>query len=246
MIYLHKILPVFLLPTGLILGLLLLGLITRRRSPIWAALLLFWLCSTPLLSDRLIAAVEHHGHRLDPTSLPTADAIVVLSGMLKTVPGPDASGVSEWDQASDRFWGGLDLYRAGKAPRLIFTGGWVPWSPNTPPEGQQLQAIAQAQGIPSSAITVTGKVNNTAAEAQAITTLLPPNPTILLVTSAFHMPRAQHLFEQTGATVIPYPVDFYSRSPEPFNLLHLLPTANAFQHTELAWRELIGRAYYGV
>ncbi len=101
MIYLHKILPVFLLPTGLILGLLLLGLISRRRSPIWAALFLFWLCSTPLLSDRLIAAVEHHGHRLDPTSLPTAAAIVVLSGMLKTVPGPDASGVSEWGEGSD-------------------------------------------------------------------------------------------------------------------------------------------------
>ena len=243
MIYLHKILPVFLLPTGLILGLLLLGLISRRRSPIWAALLLFWLCSTPLLSDRLMAAVEQHGQRLDPSTMPKADAIVVLSGMLKTAPGPAA--ISEWTEASDRFWGGLALYHAGKAPRLIFTGGWVPWQPDIPPEGQQLQTLAQAQGIPPRAITTTGKVSNTAAEAQAVSTLLPPNPTLLLVTSAYHMPRAQHLFEQTGATVIPYPVDFYSSPPQPFNLLHLLPTANAFQQTELAWRELIGRAYYG-
>ncbi len=170
----------------------------------------------------------------------------MLSGNLKTVPGPNAPPSSERDQGSDRVGGGLALDRAGKAPRLIFTGGWVPWQPDTPPEGQQLHAIAQAQGIPPSAITVTGQVNNTAAEAQAVSTLLPPNPTILLVTSAFHMPRAQHLFEQTGATVIPYPVDFYSSSPQPFNLLHLLPTATAFQQTELAWRELIGRAYYGV
>ena len=166
--------------------------------------------------------------------------------MLKTVPGPNATPVSEWGEGSDRFWGGLDLYRAGKAPRLIFTGGWVPWQPDTPPEGQQLQAIAQAQGIPPSAITVTGQVNNTAAEAQAITPLLPPNPTILLVTSAFHMPRAQHLFQQTGATVIPYPVDFQTGPSQPFNPLTLLPSAGAFQQTEMAWRELIGRAYYGV
>jgi uncharacterized SAM-binding protein YcdF (DUF218 family) len=60
------------------------------------------------------------------------------------------------------------------------------------------------------------------------------------------MPRAQHLFEQTGATIIPYPVDFYRTAPQPFNPLHLLPNANAFQQTELAWREVIGRAYYGV
>jgi uncharacterized SAM-binding protein YcdF (DUF218 family) len=60
------------------------------------------------------------------------------------------------------------------------------------------------------------------------------------------MPRAQHLFEQTGATIIPYPVDFYRTTPQPFNPLHLLPSANAFQQTELAWREVIGRAYYGV
>jgi uncharacterized SAM-binding protein YcdF (DUF218 family) len=244
MIYLHKILPVFLLPTGLVLGLLLLGLISRRRSPIWAALLLFWLCSTPLLSDRLIAAVEQHGQRLDPGTMPRADAIVVLSGMLKTAPGPAA--ISEWGEASDRFWGGLDLYRAGKAPRLIFTGGWLPWQTQDLPEGERLRAIARAQGIPPSAITVTGKVNNTAAEAQAVTTLLPPNPTLLLVTSAFHMPRAQHLFQQTGATVIPYPVDFQTGPSQPFNPLTLLPSAGAFQQTEMAWRELIGRAYYGV
>ena len=244
MIYLHTILPVFLLPTGLILGLLLLGLISRRRSPIWAALLLFWLCSTPLLSDRLIAAVEQYGQRLDPASLPRADAIVVLSGMLKTAPGPAA--IPEWSEAGDRFWGGLDLYRAGKAPRLIFTGGSLPWQTKSLPEGERLRVIAQAQGIPPSAITVTGKVSNTAAEAQAVSTLLPPNSTLLLVTSAFHMPRAQHLFEQTGTTVIPYPVDFQTGSFQTFNPLALVPNAKAFQQTEQAWRELIGRAYYGV
>ena len=144
------------------------------------------------------------------------------------------------------FRSGLALYRAGKAPRLIFTGGWVPWQSQDLPEGERLRAIAQAQGIPPSAITVTGKVSNTAAEAQAVKTLLPSKATILLVTSAFHLPRAQHLFKQVGTTVIPYPVDFQTSPPQPFTPLDLLPSANAFQQTELAWRELIGRAYYGV
>lgn len=243
MIYLHKILPILLLPTGLILGLLLLGLLTRRRSPIWAGLMIFWLCSTPLLSDRFMAAVEQHAQRLDPTTMPSADAIVVLSGMLETAPGP--AGISEWNRASDRFWAGLDLFQAGKAPRLIFTGGWVPWRPDQLPEGEQLRNIAEAQGIPPGAILVTGKVSNTADEAQAIQQLLTANPTILLVTSAFHMPRSQHLFERAGITVIPYPVDFYADLSQPLSILDVLPEADAFQQTERAWRELIGRVYYG-
>lgn len=243
MIYLHKILPVLLLPTGLILGLLLLGLLTRRRSPIWAGFMIFWLCSTPLLSDRFMAAVEQHAQRLDPATMPSADAIVVLSGMLETAPGP--AGISEWNQASDRFWAGLDLFQAGKAPRLIFTGGWVPWRPDQLPEGEQLRSIAEAQGIPPEAILVTGKVSNTADEAQAIQQLLTVNPTILLVTSAFHMPRSQHLFERAGITVIPYPVDFYADLSQPLSILDVLPEADAFQQTERAWRELIGRVYYG-
>ncbi len=243
MIYLHKILPVLLLPTGLVLGLLLFGLLSRRRSPIWAGLMLFWLCSTPVLSDRFMAAVEDHAQRLDPVKMPSADAIVVLSGMLKTAPGNVA--ISEWNEASDRFWAGLDLYRAGKAPRLMFTGGWVPWRPNQQPEGEQLRGMAEAQGIPSAAITVTGQVSNTADEAQAVQSLLVADSTILLVTSAFHMPRAQYLFEKAGFAVIPYPVDFYADLSQPLSILNFLPEASAFEQTERAWRELIGRVYYG-
>jgi uncharacterized SAM-binding protein YcdF (DUF218 family) len=205
--------------------------------------MLFVLCSTPVLSDRFMAAVEGHGQRLDPATMPSADAIVVLSGMIKTAPGPDA--ILEWGEASDRFWGGLALYQAGKAPRLIFTGGWVPWQPDQMPEGEYLRTVAEDQGVPPSAITVTPQVSNTAAEAKAVGALIDPNATLLLVTSAFHMRRSQHLFERVGYTVIPYPVDFYANPSRPLGVLDFLPNADAFQQTERAWRELIGRVYYG-
>jgi uncharacterized SAM-binding protein YcdF (DUF218 family) len=204
---------------------------------------MFWLCSTPVLSDRLMAAVEGHGQRLDPNTMPKVEAIVVLSGMITMAPG--SAAIPEWGEASDRFWGGLDLYQADKAPRLIFTGGWVPWRPDQQPEGKYLQEIALAQGISPTAMTVTEPVANTAAEAEAVRALLGDQPTILLVTSAFHMPRAQGLFERLGCTVIPYPVDFYANLSRPWSVLDLLPQANAFDQTELAWRELMGRAYYG-
>ena len=61
-------------------------------------------------------------------------------------------------------------------------------------------------------------VVNTAEESEAVVELLSNRGVkiydpagqlrILLVTSAFHMPRAQRLFERAGLQVIPFPVDF--------------------------------------
>ena len=53
---------------------------------------------------------------------------------------------------------------------------------------------------------------NTADEAVAIRRLLPARQSrVLLVTSAFHMRRAQRLFERQGLQVLPFPVDFQAR-----------------------------------
>ena len=40
--------------------------------------------------------------------------------------------------------------------------------------------------------------------------MLPKNSKVILVTSAFHMPRAQKVFQNQNLKVIPYPVDFRS------------------------------------
>ena len=57
----------------------------------------------------------------------------------------------------------------------------------------------------------TPPVVNTAEEAAAIRQLLPTGARVLLVTSAFHMRRAQRLFERQGLKVLPFPVDFQAR-----------------------------------
>lgn len=248
-IYLNKLLSLLALPTGLLLLLLVVALLLRRRWPIWLALSMFWLGSTPWVSDSLIRWSEMGAVRHVVTSMSKAQAIVVLSEGRTLAPG--TAGTSEWNDG-DRFWGGIELYRAGKAPWLVFTGGWAPWQPELAPEGEVLRIWAISQGVPEAAIQVTGKVMNTADEAAAVAALLPrlrtaagvKPGTVLLVTSAFHMPRAQHLFEQAGLEVLPYPVDFKARTYQPFEAMNLLPKAEAWHRTETAWRELLGRSYY--
>ena len=134
-------------------------------------------------------------------SAPQADAIVVLSGGCHPAPGPDR--ISEWHDP-DRFLAGVAQYQAGRASRLLFTRGQNPFHQGLPPEGELYRAEAVDLGVPVTSIGLTDRVTNTAQEAEAIRRLLPHDqPTVLLVTSAFHMRRSQVLFERQGMTVLP-------------------------------------------
>ena len=168
-------------------------------------------------------------------------------------PAPGTAKVSEWHDP-DRFLAGLDLYRQGKAPRLLFTGGASPFRPGQPPEGQRYLEEAEQLGIPAAAMQSTPPVVNTAQEAVAIRQLLQGSdrstttPRILLVTSAFHMRRAQRLFERQGLNVVPFPVDFQARGqwagPLWRDPTQWLPTAGALDGSSRALRELLGRLVY--
>lgn len=82
---LTKLLPLFVYPLGLaiilLLAAMLLGRFKRARSAILAvAVYVLWICSTPLLADRLMSGLESEFPPLPITELPQVDAIVVLGG----------------------------------------------------------------------------------------------------------------------------------------------------------------------
>ena len=243
---LSKLLPLALLPLGFSLILLVVGLVSRRCWPVITAALLLWVFSLGLVSQGLWRWLEAPWQRRAATAAPRADAIVVLSGGRH--PAPGAARVSEWDDP-DRFLAGLDLFRAGKAPRLLFTGGASPFRPGQPPEGQRYLQEARQLGIPAAAMASTPPVLNTADEAVAIRRLLPARQSrVLLVTSAFHMRRAQRLFERQGLQVLPFPVDFQARGrwagPLWRDPTQWLPSAGALDNSSRAMRELLGRLVY--
>jgi uncharacterized SAM-binding protein YcdF (DUF218 family) len=249
--YLHEILPVFVLPVGITLLLVLAGLRLRRRWLIWSGVVILWLSSTPLVSRLAVRAAEGWAERGLAADASAADAIVVLSEGRVIAPGKAA--VSEWSDA-DRFFGGVELFKAGKSPLLVFTGGAMPWEHNAALEGDILAGYAKALGIPDPQILKTPRVTNTAEEALAVATLLRGRfsgptwrggaPRILLVTSAFHMSRARMLFERTGMSVIPFPVDFKVPAGHGLSVLAFLPTTAALARTEMAMREGYGRLFY--
>ena len=88
-------------------------------------------------------------------------------------------------------------------------------------------------------------VQNTNDEAKAISRMLPKNSEVILVTSAFHMPRAVKVFQNQNLKVIPYAVDFRSSVKE-INIIDFLPQASAFKDSNFYFREIIGRTYYSI
>ena len=245
MFWLSKLLPLLLLPLGIALALLLAAVVTGRRWPTLTALLLLALFSLPLSAEGLWRWLERPWQRRPAAALPVASAIVVLGTGRHAAPGPERR--SEWVDA-DRFFGGIELFQAGRAPKLIFTGGWSPSTPQAPPEGDVLLRQAIALGLPPAALASTARVVNTAEEAIAVAALLPPRAPVILVTSAFHMKRAQRLFERRGLRVIPYPVDFQASGAWAGNPLadplQYVPSADGLERSSRALREAIGRTLY--
>ncbi len=252
MFLISKIVPLLLLPLGVAILLLLWGGIRGRRWPGISALAVLLIFATPLTSEVLWRWLEQpYLRRTAAAVLQNARpaAVVVLGTGRHPAPGP--AQASEWSDA-DRFFAGLDafaqLQKHGDKPRLIFTGGWWPTQPDLPPEGDVLRDRAIALGVPADAVVSTARVRNTADEAKEVAGMLPTASTVMLVTSAFHMPRASRLFERTGLTVLPFAVDFQASGAwagHPLrNPLNYLPTAAGLQSSSSAIREAIGRTIY--
>jgi uncharacterized SAM-binding protein YcdF (DUF218 family) len=243
-LFLHTLLPRILSPLGVVVLLLLVSIVYRRRAPGVLGLLVLLVCALPA-TERAVWAGLESGYPYRPVeAVPTTGAVVVLSGMLDGTPTSDGT-LSQWGEATDRFFAGLDLFRAGKAPVMIFTQGRPPWS-GRPLEGGMLARRAVSLGVPESQIMLTGEVANTEDEALAVSDLmgLADIRNLTLVTSSFHMPRAVMIFERAGLSVVPYPTDF--RTKADLDWTDWVPSARAFGATSLGVREYIGRAYYRV
>lgn len=244
MSYLHKILPVLVSPLTFAFVLILIGFFSQRRNFSLAAASLLYVLSMPIVADNLFDALESSYEKLEPASLTDADAIVVLSGMIYTV--QTSNGIDyEWGDP-DRFFGGIALYKLHKAGRIIFTGGKLPWQTTSLPEGEILKKYAIEMGVNEKDISITEEVENSAQEAAAVRKLLlQEKPHILLVTSAFHMPRAKSLFEKAGLSVTEFPVDF--KTPQKsLTPMDFLPSTTHFAKSEAALREALGRLYYQI
>ena len=242
-IYVHKILPLLISPLFLFIALSFFYSFTLRLKVLFLSTVAISILSTPMTAHLLWDELESEYTLKTPKEMINSDAIVVLSGNNADPIKTEGGFIFQWDDP-DRFFGGIALFKAGKAPTLVFTGGKLPWDKGDQTEGDYLKGEAISQGVPEDHILVTQAVQNTAQEADAVKALLDDEDTkIILVTSAFHMPRATNLFEAKKLVVIPYPVDFKSNNGER-TIMSFIPSTGGLNGTFNALREFLGRLYY--
>jgi uncharacterized SAM-binding protein YcdF (DUF218 family) len=222
--------------------LILIGLIKNKKKLIYIAVGVLYIISTPIFSNNFFKLVEGNEYRKPISTIDSADAIVVLSGML-LINEVGSSTYVEWGDP-DRFFGGIALFKVGKAQKLVFTGGKMPWDKAKKTEGEVLKEYAMSNGVPSEKILVTKDVGNTAEEAKAVKELISPSKKIILVTSAYHMYRAKKLFEREGFSVVLYNVDYKVGRNKETVIMDFLPNTVSLMLTETGIREMIGRIYY--
>ena len=242
MIYLHKLLPLFIMPIMVFLGLILICNYKGYKKLIYLFSILFYIISTPIFSNFIMKIVEGEYKYQKLENLEKVDAIVILGGMLEIYEFENNYTV-EW-QDPDRFFKGIELYNSFKSDKIVFTGGKSPFNMTPVSEGSVLKNYALKYGVLEEDIIVTKEVLNTYDESLAVSEVLGENKTVILVTSAFHMKRAKLLFEQQGVKIIPYKVDFKSSINSRLYFIDFIPNSLALKKTEIALRELLGRLYY--
>ena len=204
------------------------------------AVLLFF--SSGAASNLILKSLEGRYEGQSVQAAPQADVIVVLGGYVHQRSGaarPIALG-----GAADRLWCAAELFRGGKAPIVLLSGG----SPAPIPEAMAAREILLQWGVPASAIlteTASRDTHQNAVFSQRILTRLRLTR-ILLVTSATHMPRAAATFRRTGREVVPFASDFISGGESDELLPSLLPSAGALANSTLVIKEWLGIAVYRI
>lgn len=156
----------------------------------------------------LLAPLERRFQLPDP--MPRAvDGIVLLGGSidLKT---SVARGAPELNRHGDRLLAFAALARAYPRARLVFTGGSGLRSERRYAEADFVPAALAAMGVDTSRVIFERESRTTRENAVRAKALVAPRQgeTWLLVTSAFHMPRALGAFRRVGWRALPYPVDY--------------------------------------
>ena len=178
-------------------GLLLLGLVTLFGLALLFLPLGTWVLAP--LEDRFPP----------PMRLQHVDGIIVLGGSINAELSAKR-GRPVVTRSVDRLIAGADLARRYPEAMMVFTGGSAALIDTGPREADVAQEVFAELGLPPDRVLYERDSRNTYENAVYSQRLVNPRPgeVWLLVTSAYHMPRAVGIFRKIGWPVVAYPVDY--------------------------------------
>ena len=166
--------------------------------------------------------------RFPPPEAPPAriDGLILLGGSFH-MRSSEARGTAQLNEHGDRVTAFVALARRYPEAKLVFTGGSARLLRPGATESDVAQVLLRDLGVDVDRVTFERASRNTRENAVNAKQLVQPRAgeTWVLVTSAFHMPRAVGVFRRIGWRVVPYPVDYLSDTTSP-SLFDFAFTAN--------------------
>jgi uncharacterized SAM-binding protein YcdF (DUF218 family) len=162
------------------------------------------------------------------------------------VPGgfasPDENANGYFNSSADRFIQAVKLYKLGEIQHLLISGGNGKTDENNFQEAAWVKGELLTFGIPDSVIFIEDQSNNTkenAINSKLILDSLHLPPPYLLITSAFHMPRAALLFKKAGLPIDLFPCN-YTAGRGNATLSDLIPGLSVMMSWNVYLKEAVG------
>ena len=168
------------------------------------------------------------------------------------VPGgfasPDADANGYFNATADRFIQAVKLYKTGHIKHILISGGNGKENEKSFREAAWVRGELVAVGIPDSIIFTEDRSNNTKENAiysRQILDSLHLAPPYLLITSAFHMPRAALVFKKAGVDIAPFPCN-YNIGMGGFSTWDLVPAPSTLLGWDVFLKETVGYWWYKI
>ena len=187
-------------------------------------------------ADRLLEKLEYqYPALLDASPHRGARWVVVLGGGRVSDPRLPLTGqLTEGSQI--RVIEGVRLYRQLSRAKLLLSGGAVF---NDVPESKAMAGLALALGVPPRDIAQDSLSMDTEQQVGCVR-MLAGGDSLVLVTSAYHMPRSMALFTGAGLACIPAPTNYLIKRHQLFNPDRLFPNSGAIRRAETVAHEYLG------
>lgn len=221
----------------------------------FAGLAVLYLFGNGFVAEQLARSLERQ--ELPPDPIPHADGVIVLGGGISSRCFPRQT--AEVSDAGDRLLYGAHLLREGFADWMVCAAGAADLGYAKQTEAEAMQEMLEWMNVEQARISLDKKSRNTRENATESLPLAVERgaKSVLLVTSASHMPRSVRIFRKHAAElgledlrIIPAPCDYEYVDAEKYPPWYyrvakwVLPSAAALETSTRAIHEYYGMAYY--
>ena len=211
---------------------------------LFAAVLLLYggaILATPL-PEMAVRSLENR-FPLPEVAAEDIAGIVLLGGATSDGAVAAARGEPGLNGAAERLTTAMALHRAMPDKLLVVSGFSARLKPRGWNEAEITMRLFEQQGLDLSRVRFEAESRNTAENARLTAAMVGREGARpwLLVTSAWHMPRAVASFRAEGLAVLPFPVDFRS---EPSNLVWPRDFSGSLRLAGIALHEWLGLLVY--